>query len=104
MTHTILLIDELTAILRRSKSSVYRDLSQGNLPKPISKRGGKLRWLASDIEAFLQSQSNANPPVNVPTTKDRKRQAKDYQRRQESTRARLQHHAHNRKVKGGQES
>ena len=104
MTHTILLIDEVATILRLSKSSVYRMNAQGIL-RPISIRGGKLRFLASDVEALLQSQSNTTPLVNPTTSaKERKRERQAYQERQRRAEAALEKHRINRKVKGGQES
>ena len=90
MEQRILLIDELATLLRESKSSVYRQYKQGKLPMPLS-MSGKLRWLASDIEAFLQSR--APPPVNAPTaTKQRKKQGQEYEERQQRAEQTLQRH------------
>lgn len=36
----------------RGRSSIYRDVEQGRLPKPI-KFGGRLYWVEADIDAAL---------------------------------------------------
>jgi len=98
MEHTILLIDEVATILRLSKSSVYRMNSQGIL-QSISTRGGKLRFLASDVEALLHSQSNKAPMLNATTSaKNRKREEREYKQRQEAASKALQRHRISRKV------
>ena len=100
MEHTILLIDEVATILRLSKSSVYRMNSQGIL-RSISTRGGKLRFLVSDVEALLQSQENKAPPVNT-TTSSRKRKRDDRSRKEAVAKALDRHRIKN--AKGNQES
>lgn len=40
----------------RSRSSIYRDLEMGRLPKPI-KFGARLYWIESDIDATLQANA-----------------------------------------------
>jgi len=82
----IVLIDEVAARLRVSTSTVRRWLAEsragrGNLPRPVSVPGGKLRWLASDIEAYLASQSQATPPV-VSTVRQVRRDQKEFHQRQ----------------------
>jgi hypothetical protein len=61
---------------------------------------GKLKWLASDIEAFIASQSNKDQPVNVTTAKHRKKQEQEYRERQQRAEQTLQRHKLNRKAKG----
>ncbi|WP_299661532.1 AlpA family transcriptional regulator [uncultured Ruegeria sp.] len=39
----------------RSRSSVYRDIEIGRLPKPI-KFGSRLYWNESDIDAAIEKQ------------------------------------------------
>jgi predicted DNA-binding transcriptional regulator AlpA len=97
MEQRILLIDELASLLRESKNSVYRQYKQGKLPMPLS-MPGKLRWLASDIEAFLQSR--APPPVqSIPATKQRKKQEQEYQERQQLAEQTLERHKLNRNTR-----
>jgi predicted DNA-binding transcriptional regulator AlpA len=89
MESRILLINEVAATLRVSISTINRWLGQtrrgiGQFPKPISVAGGKGRWLASDIERWLESQSIAISPVNVPTARQAKRNARAFQERQAS--------------------
>ena len=96
MEQRILLINEVATLLRVTPSSVYRWLGDrrrgiGTFPLPISQAGGKLRWLASDVEAFLASQS-ALPPVHVPTARQAKRNARAFQERQASADKALQRH------------
>ena len=37
----------------RSRSSVYRDIESGRLPKPI-KFGARLYWIEEDVDAAIQ--------------------------------------------------
>lgn len=39
----------------RSRTSVYRDIAQGKLPKPIKTGANSSRWVASEIEACVRS-------------------------------------------------
>jgi len=101
MEQNILLVHEVALRVRASVSSVNRWLhqrrkGQGNFPLPISPPGGKLRWLAADIERFLQSQSNV-PSSIVPTSiAQKRREDKAYERRQAEAAATLRKHATNR--------
>ncbi|MDP5217148.1 AlpA family phage regulatory protein [Ruegeria sp. 2205SS24-7] len=40
----------------RSRSSVYRDIETGRLPKPI-KFGARLYWKEADIDAAIDAQA-----------------------------------------------
>jgi predicted DNA-binding transcriptional regulator AlpA len=40
----------------RSRSSVYRDVELGRLPKPI-KLGGRLYWAEADIDAAIAAHA-----------------------------------------------
>jgi predicted DNA-binding transcriptional regulator AlpA len=42
----------------RSRSSIYRDIDLGRLPRPI-KLGSRLYWNEADIDANLQARSKA---------------------------------------------
>jgi predicted DNA-binding transcriptional regulator AlpA len=104
-TTRILLVGEVAALLRVANSSVYRWLGQrrrgiGTFPLPISSMGGKLRWLADDIEHYIASQ--VSPSVNVSTTRQAKRQAKDFRERQERATEALRRHGLNRKTNGSE--
>jgi len=99
-TPRILLIREVATLLRVANVTIYRWLAEsregrGHFPLPVSQRGGKLRWLATDIEAFLQSQSTAVPPVNVTSATKRRQEAKEYRNRQERATAALRRHGFN---------
>ena len=97
----ILLVHEVATLLRIAPVTVYRHLALrrkgiGTFPLPISTAGGKLRWLASDIEAFLQSQSNAMPPAKVASTSERRQEAKTYRDRQDAAQKVLVRHRRDR--------
>ncbi len=49
--------DLQTKIGGRSRSSVYRDLELGRLPRPI-KFGARLYWVEADIDAALAEARN----------------------------------------------
>ena len=42
----------------RGRTTIYRDVDLGRLPKPV-KIGSRLYWNEADIDATLQAQSNA---------------------------------------------
>ena len=91
MESKILLISEVSALFRVSNVTIYRWLAesragQGTFPLPISQRKAKLRWLASDIERYIASQS-VMPEFVSPV-----KQKKEYDRRQEAARAVLARH------------
>ena len=83
----VLLIGEVAEILELSVSSINRYLGQsrkgiGNFPNPISTPGGKLRWLAADINQYLESQASAASPMPART---KRRNAAAVQARQNAT-------------------
>ena len=43
----------------RGRTTVYRDIEEGRLPKPI-KLGGRLYWIESAIDAALTPETSAN--------------------------------------------
>jgi len=98
MQQNILLVHEVALRLRVSVSTVNRWLhqrrkGQGNFPLPISPPGGKLRWLATDIERFLQSQSNVSSSIVLTSIAQKRREDKAYERRQAEAAATLRKHA-----------
>jgi prophage regulatory protein len=42
----------------RGRTTIYRDVDLGRLPKPI-KLGSRLYWNEADIDATLQARANA---------------------------------------------
>ena len=91
----IIFIDGVATALGLAVSTVRRKLGErrkgrGDMPLPISPPGCKCRWLASDIEAFLASQSTA-PPI-APNVRQTKRGQKDSQQRQAAVKAALARH------------
>ena len=99
MEQTILLLDDVATLLRVAKSTINRWLSESrkgirnDLPLPISRKGAKLRWLKSDIEAYLESQSVQHTPRSIPTTRQRQRSTREFQDRQMRADAILQLHS-----------
>ena len=95
MEPKVLLIAEVSALLRVSHSTIYRWVAESragrsDFPAPISRRKGKHRWLASDIERYIESQSAVTVEFVSPV-----KQKKDYQRRQEAAKAALARHGIN---------
>ena len=76
--YRILLKDFLIAIYRLISES---RAGRNDFPAPISRRKGKNRWLASDIERYLASQSRTGLPDNFVSPA---KQKKEYQRRQQA--------------------
>jgi len=101
MKHEILLVREVALRFRANVSTVNRWLhqrrkGQGNFPLPISPPGGKLRWLAADIESFLRSQSNVSSPIVLTSIAQKRRDDKSHAIRQAEAAATLRKHAANR--------
>ena len=105
MEQRILLIDEVSRMFRVSTVTIRRYLhlarkGEGNFPLPISPRGGKCRWLLSDIEAYMKSQSTAGDTnLSEVGRKQRKREAKAFEQRQKEARRSLLRHAEDRQSK-----
>ena len=101
MEHRVLTLHEVAAILRISPITVYRHLALrkkgiGNLPLPIDTgiAGAKLRWLASDVDVYSQSQSNTTtPPIHNLGSVQQKRELKAFEERQKIAKDRLAVHA-----------
>jgi len=51
-----LTLDALSAKLAgRSRSSIYRDVENGNLPDPI-RIGARLYWIEEEVDVFLETR------------------------------------------------
>jgi len=84
----VLLIGEVANLLRVSIPTINRWLRQSRMgqrvfPLPINTHRGKLRWLRTDIEKYIESLSVTTPPV-IPTTRKKQRGTKEYQEHQAS--------------------
>ena len=85
---SVLLINEVAEMLKVSPSSITRWCEESRkgtsrFPLPFSAKGGKRRWLLSDIEQYLAGQSTA---TQKPTTaRQQRRSAKAFQERQSAT-------------------
>jgi predicted DNA-binding transcriptional regulator AlpA len=87
MERKILLIADVTELLRVAPSTIHRWLGQrrkgiGTFPLPVSCWGGKLRWLASDVNKWLAAQSQAATPPIIPTARSNTQDNKDFPERQ----------------------
>jgi len=107
METRILFIKDVARLMGLSVPSVNKLLrlaraGKPTMPLPISPPNSKGRWLASDVEDFLQSQSTRNciTPPNVSPVKQVKREQRDWDKHQAEIKRRLQEHAAGRKVKG----
>ncbi len=57
----LLTFNDLRAILGgRGRTTIYRDVAAGRLPKPI-KIGGRIYWRDSEIESFLEQETYILP-------------------------------------------
>lgn len=52
----LLTVKEVTALLRRSRSTLWRDIKNGRLAQPIRINGYSVRWRVGDIRKFLGTQ------------------------------------------------
>jgi len=101
----ILFIKEVAERCGVSVPTVTRWLCQarnghGRFPLPISEKNCKGRWLSSDIDNFLQSQSTPNIiPQNFSPVKQMKRERHDFDTHQAEIKRRLLAHAAGRKPK-----
>lgn len=55
---TLMSIRDITETLQRSRASVYRDIKNGDFPKPM-KIGGSSRWHPSQVEGFIEARLQA---------------------------------------------
>ena len=96
-TLEVYIIDDVAAATRLAPVSIYKAVSNrrkgiGTFPLPISAPGGKLRWLASDIEAYLQSLSSTESPVKITCASKRRQESKSFKQRQEAAQKALDRH------------
>ena len=97
--HEILLLPEVVGRLRVSTATVNRLLAQrrkgtGTFSLPLSQFKGKGRWLASDVDNYIESLSNVN--VTVVPAKSDKQKAREFIERQKQARKVLARHGINR--------
>ena len=64
-------INEMMRITGLSRVSVYRKVSAtraglGRFPLPVSESKERLRWCATDVEAYCQARGVLQSPVSVP--------------------------------------
>ena len=45
---------EITALVRLSRTSIYRMTRQGRFPPPCSVGNGKIRWREDDVRAWME--------------------------------------------------
>lgn len=96
----ILHIDEVASLLRVSIPTINRWIRQArngerDFPIPIGPAKSRGRWLSSDIEAFLQSETiskNAIPSNVGNPAKRQKKETKAFEQRQKEARRVLDAH------------
>ena len=96
-TPRVLLLSEVAILLRVAPVTIYRWLAESragreHFPLPVSQRGRKLRWLATDIERYLASQANTTPNTTILNVSSPSRERKNYERRQSEAATALQKH------------
>ena len=53
-------LPEVNYTTKKSRSTIYRDMSKGTFPKPIKIGPRAVAWLRSDIRAWKQAKINAS--------------------------------------------
>lgn len=56
MTHNILRLPAVKARTGLSRSTIYRRISNGDFPRPVSLGGRAVGWLESEIDEWLAEQ------------------------------------------------
>ena len=56
MTHTILRLPAVKAMIGLSRSTIYLRIAEGTFPKPVSLGARAVGWLQADIENWLHQQ------------------------------------------------
>lgn len=54
-------LDEIAAVLRRSRKTIQRELFRGTFNGPAPRLKYPYRWLREDVAEFLRSQAGAPP-------------------------------------------
>jgi predicted DNA-binding transcriptional regulator AlpA len=57
--------EEAAEMLSIGKSTLWREVKEGNLPKPI-KLGSITRWRVADLQASVARQANPPTTASVP--------------------------------------
>ncbi|WP_081827943.1 helix-turn-helix transcriptional regulator [Kozakia baliensis] len=60
---TLLTLGEVSEWLRMGRSTIYRQMTSGILPKPIKLSGGGIRWQRRVINNWLSQQRGYQPPA-----------------------------------------
>jgi prophage regulatory protein len=69
--------DELPEVVKLSLRTIEEEIRQGRFPKPRQTSGRRVAWLASDVDAWMESlpESDLPPPPNTGAKKPRGRAA-----------------------------
>jgi prophage regulatory protein len=60
MTHTILRLPAVQAVIGLSRSTIYLRITEGTFPRPVSLGARAVGWLQSDIEEWLRQRIELN--------------------------------------------
>ena len=91
----LLTLKDIMEVCNVGYSTVYRWRKNKTFPESVGV--GKLLWTEQQITEWLDRQSAAPPPVNVPTTRQKKQKEREHKARQDWATATLEKH---RRAKG----
>jgi prophage regulatory protein len=62
---SLLTLPEVSAMIGRSRTSIHNDIKAGRFPRPIKTGERSVRWLAEDIEAWLDQRKAERASVEA---------------------------------------
>lgn len=63
MSEILLRLPEVIARVKLSRSTIYRRLEEGTFPRPRTLGTGCVRWLQSEIDAWIDALPVATDPA-----------------------------------------
>ena len=93
----LLALPEVLALTRISYPTINRWLKAGLFPQPINGRGRKLLWTQASIEQWMSRPVAPMGNVAAVFARQRRREEKEFERRQEAARQALEQHGIDRK-------
>ena len=100
MNQRILLVEDVTALLRVSRCTIDRWVREaregrGDFVMPFSTPGRRMLWDAHVVEQWLANRNATASPGKPPPTKSEKQKVKDFNERQERAKVALARHRKN---------
>jgi len=104
MNQRILLVEDVTALLRVSRCTIDRWVREaregrGDFVMPFSTPGRRMLWDAHVVEQWLANRNAVASPSKPPPVKSEKQKAKEFNERQEQAAKALERHSRNRKTR-----